>query len=61
MISEQGVSRVTASLTRSQEIALKQLAAHHKVSVSWLIRYAVDQLIDSAEGTQLPLDFGRRN
>ena len=41
--------------------ALKELASRHKVSVAWLVRYAVDQLVEQGRGTQLPLDFGRRN
>lgn len=61
MIAEEGVSRVTASLSRSQEQALKELAQRHKVSVAWLIRYSVDQLIEQSRETQLPLDFSGRN
>lgn len=60
VIAEEGVVRVTASLSRGQEQALKELAARHKVSVAWLIRYAVDQLIDKGRDVQLPLDFGGR-
>ena len=61
MLAEEGVARVTASLTRSQESVLKELAQRHRVSVSWLIRYAVDQLIDSQQESQIPLDFGKGN
>ncbi len=61
MIAEEGVARVTASLSRSQEQALKELAQRHKVSVAWLIRYSVDQLIEQSRETQLPLDFSGRN
>lgn len=61
MIAEEGVARVTASLSRSQEQALKELAQRHKVSVAWLIRYSVDQLIEQSSETQLPLDFSGRN
>ena len=39
---------------------LKDLAAKHKVIVGWLIRYAVDQLVEQGREAQLPLDFGRR-
>lgn len=60
-IAEEGVVRVTASLSRSQEAVLKELAARHKVSVAWLVRYAVDQLIEQGREAQLSLDFGRRN
>jgi hypothetical protein len=57
VIAEDGVVRVTASLSRAQEQALKELAAKHKVSMAWLIRYAVDRLIDRSHEAQLPLDF----
>lgn len=60
VIADEGVVRVTASLSRSQEQALKELAAKHKVSVAWLIRYAVDQFLEQGREAQIPLDFGRR-
>ncbi len=60
IIAEEGVVRVTASLSRAQEQALKDLAAKHKVSVAWLVRYAVDQLVEQGREAQLPLDFARR-
>jgi hypothetical protein len=50
--------RVTATLSKKQERMLRALAAKHKVSVAWLIRYAVDRLLAEGEGAQLPLDFG---
>ncbi|MBJ7498269.1 MAG: ribbon-helix-helix protein, CopG family [Sphingopyxis sp.] len=59
VIAEEGVVRVTASLSRSQEAALKELAAKYKVSVAWLVRYAVDQVVEQGREAQLPLDFGR--
>jgi hypothetical protein len=52
--------RVTASLTKHQDRALRALAAKHNVSVAWLVRYAVSQLVESADELQLPLDLGRR-
>lgn len=58
VIAEEGVVRVTASLSRTQEAALKEMAAKHKVSVAWLVRYAVDQLVEQGRGAQLPLNFG---
>ena len=54
-----GVVRVTASLSRTQETALKELALKHKVSVAWLVRYAIDLLVEQGREAQLPLDFGR--
>lgn len=61
VIAEDGVVRVTASLSRCQEQALKELANKHKVSVAWLVRYAVDQLVEQGREAQLPLDFGSRS
>lgn len=61
VIAEDGVVRVTASLSRCQEKALKELANKHKVSVAWLVRYAVDQLVEQGREAQLPLDFGSRS
>ncbi len=61
IIADEGVVRVTASLSRAQDQALKDLAAKHKVSVAWLIRYAVDQLLEQGGEAQLPLDFGKRS
>ncbi|MHB1217125.1 MAG: ribbon-helix-helix domain-containing protein [Alphaproteobacteria bacterium] len=52
--------RVTASLTKEQDRVLRALAAKHKVSVAWLIRYAVSQLVEQADTVQLPLDLIRR-
>jgi hypothetical protein len=52
--------RVTASLTKEQLRVLRGLADKHKVSVAWLIRYAVSQLVEQAESVQLPLDLIRR-
>ena len=52
--------RVTASLTKEHYRVLRALAAQHKVSVAWLVRYAVGQLVDKAEMIQLPLDLDQR-
>jgi hypothetical protein len=52
--------RVTASLTKEQHRVLCALAAKHQVSIAWLIRYAVGQLVERADTVQLPLDFLRR-
>lgn len=60
IIAEDGVVRVTASIGRLQEQALKELAAKHKVSVAWLVRYAIDQLVEQGREAQLPLDLGAR-
>ena len=53
--------RVTASLTREQHRVLRALADRHKVSVAWLIRYAVGLLVDQPDSVQLPLDLFRQS
>lgn len=57
--------RTTATLTADQGRLLRLMAERQKVSVSWLIRHAVDRLIDEeSKGIQLPLEMpiqGRTN
>jgi hypothetical protein len=50
--------RTTATLTAEQGRLLRLMAEQQKVSVSWLIRHAVDRLIEKeSKGIQLPLDI----
>lgn len=60
IIADEGVVRVTASISRGHEQALKEMAAKHRVSVAWLVRYAVDQLVEQGRDPQLPLTFDRQ-
>jgi hypothetical protein len=46
--------RVTATISREQEAQLRGLATEHKVSVAWLIRHAIDQMLKPGQ-LQLPL------
>jgi hypothetical protein len=57
MVADDGVVRVTATLSKKQEAALRAMAARNKVSVAWLVRYAVDQLIQASAEPQLPFDL----
>lgn len=57
MVADDGVVRVTATLSKKQEATLRALATRHKVSVAWLVRYAVDQLVEKSAEVQLPLDL----
>lgn len=57
MVADGQMERVTVTLTRSQVLALKGLAKHHKVAVAWLVRHAVERLLESGELVQLPLDL----
>jgi hypothetical protein len=59
MAQAEGGVRVTATISKAQQQALEQLARRHDVSVAWLIRRAIDRLIEEAEGgPRLPLDLG---
>jgi hypothetical protein len=52
--------RTTATLTAEQSLLLKAMAERQKVSVAWLIRHAVDRLIEEeSKGLQLPLEIPR--
>ena len=51
-------TRVTVTLTTDQRAALKRIAKANGVAESWLIRRAVERLIEQADGGPLlPLDF----
>ena len=53
--------RTTATFTAEQNRLLKAMAERQKVSVSWLIRHAVDRLIEEeSRGLQLPFDMPSR-
>lgn len=50
--------RVTTTLSRGQKLQLERLAAREGVKVAWLVRRAVEQFLDEANGgAQLPFDF----
>jgi len=54
----QDAVRVTTTLTKRQHEVLDQLAKKNGVKVAWLVRRAVEHLIEQAEGGPLlPLDF----
>ena len=58
-MGEDGGVRTTVTLTKEQDRVLRTLADRHKVSVAWLVRHAVDRLIDDGDAVQLPLDLRR--
>lgn len=58
MVTGEGV-RVTATVTREQDKLLRAMAAKHKTSVAWLVRFAIDRLLEEAGSLQLPLDLGQ--
>lgn len=45
--------RVTTTLTRAQYQRLEELAAKHGVKIAWLVRKAVDDMLERAEGGPL--------
>lgn len=45
--------RVTTTLTREQLEALEHIANQNHVKVAWVVRQAVDRLIEEAEGGPL--------
>jgi hypothetical protein len=54
--------RVTTTLTLAQKGELERIAAREGVKVAWLVRRAVERLIDQANGgPMLPFDLGLRD
>lgn len=50
--------RVTTTLTTARHDALERIAAQNHVKVAWVIRRAIERLIEQAEGGPLlPLDW----
>lgn len=50
--------RVTTTLTKAQHNAVERIADQNHVKVAWVIRQAVERLIEQAEGGPLlPLDW----
>lgn len=51
--------RVTTTLSRAQKAELERLAKKEGVKVAWLVRRAVERLLEQANGGPLlPLDLG---
>lgn len=51
--------RTSFTLSRVQYERLGELALRSNVSVAWLIRYAVQELLEKPESEQLPLPIKR--
>ncbi len=53
--------RITTTFTKEQFAALERIADTNKVNVTWLIRRAVDRLIEQVDGVaggpMLPFDI----
>jgi hypothetical protein len=57
MTTDGPMERVTVTLTREQVSALRGLAAKNKVAIAWLVRHAVEQLLENGQAIQLPLNL----
>lgn len=55
----QDAARVTTTLTRQQHAELEWLAERNSVKIAWLVRHAVERLIEDAQGGPI-LPFGNR-
>jgi hypothetical protein len=49
--------RVTTTLTRQQHVDLERIAEANGVKVAWLVRRAVERLIEQAQGPLFSLDL----
>jgi hypothetical protein len=57
-----GSTRVTTTLSLRQKAQLDGIAKRGGVTAAWLVRRAVERLIEQAEGgPTLPLEFGSSN
>jgi len=55
-------ARITTTLSCSQKAELERIAKKEGVKAAWLVRRAVERLIEQANGgAMLPLDFGGDN
>lgn len=59
MAERQNMVRASFTLPQPLHDRLNQLASKSGVSASWLIRYAVQELLDRSETEQLPLPIKR--
>jgi hypothetical protein len=56
--SGQNAVRLTTTLTNQQKQELDRMAAENGVKVAWLIRRAVERMLEQAKGAPLlPLEF----
>lgn len=49
--------RITISLAHGQREALEEIAARNSATISFVVRYALNELLEKHEGKQLPLMF----
>ena len=59
MTADGHMERVTVTLTREQVLALKSLAAKHKVAMAWVVRHAVERLLSDGPEIQLSLNLSK--
>ncbi len=49
--------RITISLAHGQRAALEEIAARNSATISFVVRYALNEFLEKHEGKQLPLMF----
>lgn len=49
--------RITISLAHGQREALEEIAARNSATISFVVRYALNEFLEKHEGKQLPLSF----
>lgn len=49
--------RITISLAYGQREALEEIAARNNATISFVVRYALNEFLEKHEGKQLPLSF----
>ena len=61
MVRQKAVKRFSVSLGADEYERLRDLAARQRppLRLSYVVAYAVHQLLQQADAGQLPLDFGR--
>ena len=50
-------NRITISLAHGQREALEETAARNNATISFVVRYALNEFLEKHEGKQLPLSF----
>ncbi len=58
--AQKGLSdRITISLAPGQRATLEEIAENNSATISYVVRYALNEFLDKYKGKQLPLFFNR--
>ena len=60
MVKKKLTHRITISLDEETFESVLHMASEGRVSVGWVVRYAVDYLLKSEKGGQLLLPFNKK-